>query len=619
MIDFSELPDPRWADAAAAAVLLAVDPIGTGGVSLRSRPGPVRDLWLSLLREALPADAPWRRVPAHVGDDRLIGGLDLAASLRAGRPVLQRGLLAEADGGVVEVAMAERMEDGLAARFAAALDARSVDLQRDGLVDRYPARWAVVALDEGIEPEECPPAVLLDRLAFRVDLTAVPLGEAVLAASMDRLADAVHEARARLSETREDPRSVEVLCSAAWALGIGSLRAPTLALRVARAAAALAGRDTVCEDDAALAARLVLAPRACALPGSEAEPEPAEPEASDPQPEPEAADPPEAEASAADPDEARDADALEAARAVLPPGLLERIALRRAGERSSPRTGRAGVKRTAARRGRRVGVRPGHPSEGVRLDLAETLRAAAPWQRLRRSDRAPASTRIAVHRDDFRVPRTRERTETTVIFAVDASGSTALQRLAEAKGAVELLLADCHARRDQVALIGFRGARADLLLPPTRSLVRVRRSLAALPGGGGTPLASGIDAAAELAASARRAGRTPLVVFLTDGRANVARDGRPDRSRAEGDAWTAARQLRCDAVGSLVVDTSPRRQANAERLAQEMGAGYLPLPHADASALCRAVLDTGAARSSGAARSDGAARSSGAARSDGTA
>ena len=101
-------------------------------------------------------------------------------------------------------------------------------------------------------------------------------------------------------------------------------------------------------------------------------------------------------------------------------------------------------------------------------------------------------------------------------------GSSALHRLAEAKGAVELLLADCYVRRDSVAVLAFRGRSAELLLPPTRSLVRAKRSLAELPGGGGTPLAAGIDAARELAFAVRRRGDTAVVVVLSDGRANLA-------------------------------------------------------------------------------------------------
>ena len=162
-------------------------------------------------------------------------------------------------------------------------------------------------------------------------------------------------------------------------------------------------------------------------------------------------------------------------------------------------------------------------------------------------------------------------------------------RLGEAKGAVELLLADCYVRRDRVALIAFRGRTAELLLPPTRSLVRAKRSLAGLPGGGGTPLAAGIDAAFELADAIRRRGATPVVVVLTDGRANVGRDGIGGREHASADAMAAARRARAGRLTALVLDTSPQAQRQARELAAEMGATYLPLPHAGAAAVSQAV------------------------------
>ena len=140
--------------------------------------------------------------------------------------------------------------------------------------------------------------------------------------------------------------------------------------------------------------------------------------------------------------------------------------------------------------------------------------------------------------------RFKHRSETTTIFVVDASGSSALHRLGEAKGAVELLLADCYVRRDRVALVAFRGKAAELLLPPTRSLVRAKRCLADLPGGGGTPLASGIEAGLALADAVKRRGGTPLLVLLTDGRANVARDGQGGRTQAGEEALTGARLVR---------------------------------------------------------------------------
>ena len=563
-----------WSDAALAASLFAVDPAGTGGVAVRALPGPVRDRWLAVLRDGLPRSAPVRRVPLHVPDGRLLGGLDLAATLKAGRPVAERGLLAEADGGVIVLAMAERIGPATAARIAAALDAGEAVLERDGLALRIPARFGVVALDEGATEEEVPPAALIDRLAFRVDLAGIAFADAVdCVPSADELA----VARARLPLVRTDDAMVEALCGAASALGIASLRAPLFALRVARAAAAVDGRAEVSGTDAALAARLVLAPRATRLPPPE---EPAADEAEAP----DAGDA--TDDSPVEADRPLEDQVLEAAQAAIPAGLLASLQPGRL--RRSHSSGRAGALYQSRLRGRPVGAHPGEPRAGARLDVIETLRAAAPWQRLRRRE----ARRIEVRRDDFRITRYRQRSETTAIFVVDASGSAALHRLAEAKGAVELLLTDCYVRRDRVALLAFRGRGAEILLPPTRSLVRAKRSLASLPGGGGTPLASGIDAAAVLADAVRRRGGTPVVVFLTDGRANVGRDGSGGRPQAEEDALAAARFLRGGGLTALLIDTSPQPQALARRLAAEMNATYLPLPQASAATLSGAVQAT---------------------------
>ena len=260
-----------------------------------------------------------------------------------------------------------------------------------------------------------------------------------------------------------------------------------------------------------------------------------------------------------------------------------------------PGAGRAGLPKIAQRRGRPAGVRRGVPGYGVRLALVDTLRAAAPWQGVRRQASAVPPGRILVRREDFRIARFKQRGETTTIFVVDASGSAALNRLAEVKGAVELILADCYVRRDSVALLAFRGTGAALILPPTRSLARAKRALAGQAGGGGTPLASAIDAAVLLAETIRRKGPTPLAVFLTDGRANVGRGGRPGRSDAEADALAAARAARAAGLTSLLVDISPRPQAAAQHLALALGARYQPLPHADARGLSDMVLAASAA------------------------
>jgi magnesium chelatase subunit D len=359
---------------------------------------------------------------------------------------------------------------------------------------------------------------------------------------------------------------------------------------VARSAAALAGRAAVGEAELALAGRLVLAPRACALPpASEGDDEAAEPAGAETAP-PETAPADNDDSPVAEFEPSMDELVLAAAAAAIPPDLLAQLrlgSLRRA--RAAP-SGRAGAVSRGGARGRPTGVRRGEPKAGARLNIVETLRAAAPWQPIRRRERGGAGGgRIEVRADDLRITHFKQRTRTTTIFVVDASGSTALNRLAEAKGAVELVLADCYVRRDRVALLAFRGAGADLLLPPTRSLVRAKRSLASLPGGGGSPLAAGIDAACALADPLRRKGETPIIILLTDGRTNVARDGSPGRPKAEADAMAAARSLRAAGLTALVLDISPRPQRFARDLAGEMSARYMPLPYANAAMLSAAV------------------------------
>ena len=575
-----------WSDAVLAAQLFAADPAGTGGVLVRSRAGPVRDRWLAMMRTSLSPSTAIHRVPLHVADGRLLGGLDLSATLQAGRPVAERGLLAQADGGVVQVAMAERLLSATTVHLTSAMDAGEIAIERDGMSLRLPARFGVVAFDEGLEDESAP-ASLRDRLAFHIDLNDFSVGDAEM---FEVEPEAISAARERLAALEASDAQTTAICNAAGALGIPSLRAPLLAVHVARVSAALEGNAAVTDDDIATAARLVLAPRALIFPQAQEEQTPEPPPPSEPPQDDDAGD----ETQQPDLDRALDEVILAAVRAALPPGVLATLREASRDRSRSRSSGKAGALQQSKKRGRPVGVQRGDLRSGARLNVIETLRAAAPWQPLRRREaiQGGAQARVLIRHEDFRLARFKHRTETTTIFVVDASGSAALHRLAEAKGAVELLLADCYVRRDQVALIAFRGNSAELLLPPTRSLARAKRSLAGLPGGGGTPLAAGLDAAAILADSIRRKGQTPTVILLTDGRANIARDGSAGRPRAEADATASARQLRAANIAGVLVDTSPRPQPLAAQFAAEMGADYLPLPHADAATLSKAVLAT---------------------------
>ena len=590
-------------DAATIAALFAVDPVGLGGVALRSPACDNRDQWLALLKSLLPAQTPLRRVPLNINDTALLGGLDLGATLQAGKPIALKGLLSQADGGVLVLAMAERMSLSSAARFGSVLDTGMVALQRDGLDTSAKASLGLVALDEGASDDEQMPAGLADRLAFRLLMGAQDEDEE----GPEWTPQEVLNARGRLSQVTIDDEAVQALCAAALALGIDSLRASVFAVRVARAAAALAGSLTVEEEHTGVAARLVLAPRATRLPPAappenEAQDTPAETEDSPPEPPPEAnsQDAENQDGSNSDEDQEEDLASpenlaelvLEAAQAAIPSGLLASLKIGQLQRAKTPTSGSAGALQKNALRGRPVGARKGEPRAGQRINVLETLRAAAPWQKLRQRQQALSGgqqQRIVVRKEDFHVTRFRQSGQTTTVFVVDASGSSALNRLAEAKGAVELLLADCYVRRDSVAVLAFRGQTAELILPPTRSLARAKRSLAGLPGGGGTPLAHAIDASMLLADQLRKKGETPIVVMLTDGKGNIARDGRPGRAQAATDALAAATEMRLRGFSTLLVDTSPQAQEAAKNLAKAMGAQYLALPYAGANSLNQAV------------------------------
>lgn len=528
-------PDPLG-DALLAARLFSMDPIGLGGLWLRGNP-PVRDRIVGQLTKAMERD--WHRMPVGVDEDRLLGGIDIAATLSAGRSIRRKGMLEEVEGGILAVPLAERLDAARAGRIAQALDAQS---------------FSLVLLDDGSD-DEAPPSALSDRVAFPVSLDAIR--------SLDFQLEPV-ETDAR--EVRPTAKLRGELAKVANALGVSSARALSFAARAMCMYAQLEGRSRLSERDVEAAVRLVLAPRATRIPQS------AEP----PAPETE----PKQSENKSDGIDLTEDLLVQAALAAIPRDLLERIA---AGKTRRGKGAGSGRKKPSGLRGRPLAARPGMPGGKARLALIDTLRAAAPWQPLRQ--RQSGKPGLQLRKDDLRVRRFEERAGAVTIFAVDASGSSALARLAEAKGAVELMLADAYRQRAEVALLAFRGTEAELLLPPTRSLTRARRALADLPGGGGTPLAAGIEAARALATQVESRGRTPFLVLMTDGKANVPLAGSGGRAAAMEDGRNAAARWKGGGAPGVLIDISPRPGSAGAEIAAAAGLAYVPLPHADASAV----------------------------------
>ncbi len=578
-----QVPDTSAARArsAAALVVFAVAGAHIGGIVLRDSSAGAQQ-WIAALRRLLPESMRVRRLPSSATDDRIFGGLDLAATIASGIPVAERGVVADAHGGVVVIPLIERMPVATQARLGAVLDTGVAQVLRDGVRAEFDAEFALIAIDESEEDAWGVAAPLRDRLALVLD------GDVRVDETMLPDAATVATARAMLTHVHASDEAMIGIGTLCVAFGIASERAARQALWTARALAALDGRSEIAEADVALAAQLVLAPRATRVPTPPPEDD-AEEQAAPPEPTP-----PEATSSETPPDQQDDRPMddrlVDAVAAAIPPELLAELLAR--AQRPSQELGRAGAEKESWTRGRQVAARRGTPDGVRRLHVLETLRAAAPWQRARANAsaaRGVAARSLVVERDDFRIRRYVERAGTSVIFVVDASGSAAAQRLGEAKGAVEALLAESYARRDRVSLIAFRGTTAEVLLPPTRALARARKLLASLPGGGGTPLATAIDTAIIAGVAARRAGTLPVVVFLTDGRANVARDGKGGRAESMRDVLDAAAQFRASHLASVLIDTSPRPEPMARRVAEAMGARYVPLPVVDARAIAGAV------------------------------
>jgi magnesium chelatase subunit D len=536
-----------WDQACLAVQVVAIDPVGLGGIKLTARAGPVRDVWMKLLAQ-LPSD-PVKLHP-NISDEALFGGIDISMIGAQGGALPKRQGVLDRPATLI-LSMAERCPMDLAGRLALALE------QGPG--------HCLIALEEQVEPDECVPAALSDRLACHIRLDDVPFDTAM----HSKVRKYSQSWSGQLPDISIQSAIVPLTVLSAR-LGIESLRAPLLACRFARAHAVFCGRTEVEQQDLEIAAAVVLAPRARQLPDA-----PDAPDAPENSSEPPPTDTSEPHVTDAVPQEIL----TDAVRVALPDGIL--LTASQIGGGAG--VGGGGARKSGNRKGRPLPARKGRPDGRHRIDVLATLRAAVPWQRLRRKPLGSSQSRLALRSQDIHLKRFETCSDRLLVFVVDASGSQALARLGEAKGAVEILLSRAYASRDHAALVSFRGTSSEVLLPPTRSLVQTKKRLAALPGGGGTPLAAGLYAAGSLILQAQRQGLSPLLVMLTDGRANIALDGTAGRARATADALDAARWLHRSKIESVVLDTGIRAQPTLPELARTMGGRLLTLPHAGAA------------------------------------
>lgn len=580
-----------WADARLAIELLGLGGASLGGVWLKGRSGGVRDFFMSRLQERLGIG--FVRLPPGTSAANLSGGVDLAATAATGSLVRQQGLLTRAEGGGLMVPMAERLDPSLAAMVARAMDQPAE------------SNFLVVALDESLD--EAPLSTgIADRLALRIDLDGIGWhhvnGPETEPARLQAPATNWHDV------TIND-RLLKGLATISATSGHGSTRILAHLARTARLLACREDRTAVEERDALTALRLCLGLRLTPQAEAPAE-QPDDPSTDVPPRQDEEPVNPSASTDPADQDQDSNADnptqldALTEMLAAIKAGALSAdpwLTIAQRPSRNAGGAGKSGDLHKNTRRGRPFGIGLAPPHAEARPDIIATLRAAAPFQRIRAAQRQalgvanprPSSgataPRAYVSRDDFRYLRLRHAAPSTAIFVVDASGSTALERLGETKGAIEQLLARCYVRRDEVALIAFRGTSAELLLPPTRSLTAAKRKLAALPGGGPTPLAAGLKAGLELALSVERRGSSPVLVLLTDGSGNIALDGTPDRALAAEELSRLARTCKSRDLKTICIDIARRPRESVTTLASMLGADLHILRKADAGHVSQLV------------------------------
>ncbi|MCC7360640.1 MAG: ATP-binding protein [Anaerolineales bacterium] len=603
---------PGLDDARIALSLVAIEP-GLKGVLIAGPPGTGKSMLARAARALWPSGTPFVEVPLSVTMDRLVGGLDLERTLAAGRPVVAPGLLAQAHGGVLYVDEINLLAPETANVLHHALAAGHARLEREGLSATFPAEFVLIGT---FNPAEGPVApALLDRVAFLVPArpltAAADRAEVALAAHHPYTfpPDVIHMVavgREVLSYVRPPRNTLKELCAAATALQVPSNRAEVFAVRCAMANTALNARVPITQGDIDLAVRLVLAPRAThhleiAKDGATHQPAEAPPAR-------ERTDSRSTETAKRDPgqvahpasSQANQSPAAPDEHAPAPLGLL-REPLQAAGGTSAGKRGRG----LNLRRGRHIRSLPGRPGRG-QVALVDTLKAAALSSAVRTDEPTPpdaerqpgvATPLVQIQRDDIRLKQFRQRTGLLIIFAVDASGSMALNRINTAKAAAISLLQSAYVHRDKIGLISFRGTRAEVILSPGGGVAKARRALEELPTGGRTPLSAALAEAYRMAGE--KACRLQLagtvLVLITDARSNQPLRALPDggdrRALAHEEVERLAQQLRSRLAAAVVIDTRRIFVAggSGQQLAQWLGGRYVYLPKVDASQLTTAV------------------------------
>ncbi len=539
----------------------SIDP-SLGSLSLKANYSTLRTVFLSNLLSLLKPKRLKKIYPFQNPTD-FANNINMVDTLTFGTPKYNEDIFSS-DNIALILTNTEKMEKGLATFLRNKIKNNS---------NKF-----FIALDES-ESNEVPRENLSEYLIFSINLDGTRHKD-LKKVSLNR--KKISEAKEKLAAVEVTKKILDYLIASAEMFSISNMHTIFTTLKVAKSLCAYKGKKSVTREDINLAISLSMIHKAKQIPEFQQEEKVATPEQE------QSRDDNESKANETELNSEDKKMLIDALKISLPSSLIETLLSKNSQSISFGEAAGSGERNNNFSAGRPIPSINRKYSSDKRIDLIGTLTRAIPWQKLRSSS-TTKNRKIIIYPQDIMIKRFEKQSERLLIFLVDASGSNAIGRLNEAKGAIEILLSDAYAKRDNVALISFSGLKADPLLLPTKSLVTAKKKLSSLPGGGSTPLANGLLEAFNMADAARSRNIKPIIILLSDGRGNISLDGVGDRVKALEDTNYVASLIKRNAINNILIDTSRRKSPMTDELVRKLSGHYFQLPMANSSSISKAV------------------------------